>query len=670
MITQRIRLICSKRFLPLHLAALLLVLTVAISRLSPAILADPNFPVAQRAKDQSNRFSARFSIILEDQASKFFNVSSSGCLTAININAKSVVGPPVPFCDSTNGRVLDLSGYLVTGMNSVEIFGVDSGDSPRVMMKMVSAPYVDVTKKVLPILAIGLFLIWLVQELSSKFASDKAHSILARSAFFILWIVCVILAIELTSQAVLLSRWGMLLAYSATVIPLIWLFFPIRLNIAATRTVPSDHYYLCLTLVLALAWAVYVSYGTIARHHRFFTHAFDMGIQENLIWNLSHGYGWYSSVMGNIHYLGNHTSFIYLLLVPFYRLFSASETLLIAQAVVLAAASVPLFLFARRVLESDLIAFLIAACYLMSPAIQGGAFYDFHELCFSPLLFFSVLYFCSTNKRIGLWTSALLFLLVKEDTSVVLACLGVSLLLLGNIRLGLQLSIAGVVGYFIFQHTIIPTYAGYESSYVHYFDKTISGITSPGQLLYSILSDPFTISTSAMNPERAKYLMQTLGSNGFIAIFSPASFLVQSYGMFLAIFGGSKALYELGFQYAFNWIPQIFAGSIFVLAWSRRGGWVVISLMLIPSIAIFSMYGMVYPLVSFKGGFYQIGSFAEERDGNNERRLEVSRLISTPLDQLVVGDELTVPHLAGRPLVIPGNRFEMFKEIASEKSPN
>lgn len=646
-----------RRFwLPL-LAVSLWLVALGIGVYKPTIPSDSNFPVAEVVKDHPGHFRSRTSLILEAGASKFFKINTSGCLTQIMVNGAKYVGPPIPFCDSEKGRVFDLSSKLVIGANSLELGGTYSGESPSVSVTMVRAPYLIALRKVLPLMSIALLALWLIEVWVPKILSTRTHRLLTRTTFIALWIVAFVLGFELVGNAPVLSRWGMLLSYGAFVVPLVWAFFPIKVTCAPGYLTSVDRRYLFMLLLMSFSWAIYVSWGTIARHHNFYSHAFDLGIQENLIWNLTYGYGWYSSVMGNIHYLGNHTSFIYLFLLPIYRLFSTTETLLVIQAIVLAVASIPLFYFARRALESDLAAFILAICYLLNPAIQGGAFYDFHELCFSPVLFFSLLYFWISDQKRKLWIAAFLLLLVKEDLSLVLATLGIALAFLGNARIGLQLVVLGIAGYVILQLTIIPLYAGYETSYVHYFDRTISGISSPGELALAILSDPLDISMAAMNSERAKYLFQTLGSNSFVPIFSPASFVTQSYGLFLAIFGGSKALYELGFQYAFNWIPQIFVGSIFVLAHFRKVASRSVLFIVVPSLLIFSLYGMTYPIVRFKGGFYKIDSFTEDREGNVERRAEVKKLQTLPLEEVVVGDELTVPHLARRPVVVPGNRF-------------
>jgi uncharacterized membrane protein len=149
----------------------------------------------------------------------------------------------------------------------------------------------------------------------------------------------------------------------------------------------------------------------------------DLGITENLLWHTAEGRMFESSLEGRSH-LGVHASFIYLILVPLYVLAPRPETILVAQAVLLALAALPLFLLARRLLESNAAALLVSVLYLLHPAVQGAGFYDFHELAFAPVLFFAAAYALEKDSSVLLWTSALLLLLVKKDCAFVVGGLG------------------------------------------------------------------------------------------------------------------------------------------------------------------------------------------------------------------------------------------------------
>ena len=173
-----------------------------------------------------------------------------------------------------------------------------------------------------------------------------------------------------------------------------------------------------LLAIAIAAYVVYVSFHTIGNHRSLGTAAFDLGIQENTIWNTLHGNFFYSSLMDS-HYLGVHTSLVLLLVVPIYALAPAAETLLVLQALVLGLAALPLYLLAQRILEKNFQALLVALLWLTHPAVGGANFYDFHPIAFSPLFLFTAVYFWWCRRWRPFWISIVLLLSVKEELAII-----------------------------------------------------------------------------------------------------------------------------------------------------------------------------------------------------------------------------------------------------------
>ncbi len=115
-----------------------------------------------------------------------------------------------------------------------------------------------------------------------------------------------------------------------------------------------------------------------------------------------------------------HISPIYYLLFPFYFIFPSPLTLQIAQAVVLAAGVIPVYLLARHFQLSSKTTLLVTLLYAFYPAISMGCSYDLHENCFLPLLLLLTFYFYETKKIWPMYLCAVLVLLVKEDAAVYL----------------------------------------------------------------------------------------------------------------------------------------------------------------------------------------------------------------------------------------------------------
>src|SRR5262249_13966724 len=102
----------------------------------------------------------------------------------------------------------------------------------------------------------------------------------------------------------------------------------------------------------ALGYAAFFSYFTIIHHRNLLTSAFDLGLEDNLVWNALHlsRPPFKSSPFAgpNGSHFGHHATFFAYLLAPFYAIYPHPQALLVIQAVLLGAAAIPLYLFARQ----------------------------------------------------------------------------------------------------------------------------------------------------------------------------------------------------------------------------------------------------------------------------------------------------------------------------------
>lgn len=125
--------------------------------------------------------------------------------------------------------------------------------------------------------------------------------------------------------------------------------------------------------------------------------------------------------------LGDHFSPILALLAPLYWIADTPATLLVAQAVLMALAAVPLWVFTRRAMGAGA-AHLVAAAYLLSwPVVEAVAF-DFHEVAFAPLATAVMLERWQAGRKVHVVLAALVLLAVKEDMGLLVAGFGLTLL--------------------------------------------------------------------------------------------------------------------------------------------------------------------------------------------------------------------------------------------------
>jgi len=153
--------------------------------------------------------------------------------------------------------------------------------------------------------------------------------------------------------------------------------------------------------------------------------------------------------------LGDHLSFLLIGLTPLYWLWSDPRMLLIAQAILIAASIVPVFLFAQPRLGRPG-AYALCLAYSIFWAINAAIGFQFHELAFSPLLVALTILFADRRQWPAFFVSLALLLLVKENMSVLAVFIGLWLISGREYRLGAITIGAGVLWYLLALNVLLP----------------------------------------------------------------------------------------------------------------------------------------------------------------------------------------------------------------------
>src|SRR6266566_5401938 len=218
-----------------------------------------------------------------------------------------------------------------------------------------------------------------------------------------------------------------------------------------------------LLLFAVGAYALEMSYQAMLRYDVYKATAFDLGNMDQVLWNTIHG-RWFQFTNQAVDWYGPPTRLalhfepILLLLSLLYAFGANPHLLLISQTLALASGALPVFLLTRKYIpEWPLLAPLMAAVYLISPALLGLNIFDFHPISFAtPLLLYAIL--ALTYKRYGWFILAcILAASCKEDIPFSLAILGLFLIWKYKLpRLGIALTIGSLVWSYIAFGIIIP----------------------------------------------------------------------------------------------------------------------------------------------------------------------------------------------------------------------
>ncbi|WP_320672940.1 DUF2079 domain-containing protein [Patulibacter defluvii] len=269
-----------------------------------------------------------------------------------------------------------------------------------------------------------------------------------------------------------------------------------RLRRATARVVGDRDPGLLLTVaaavLLGLAYAVWAT----QRQRWYLTDGYDLGIFDQAARHLAH-LQWPASSIREVDNLwGDHFHPIIVVWGLARAIWPSPNALLVTQAAVVAAAMVPLYLFARE-RAGRWPALLIALAYGSSWGVQRAIDFDVHELAFGPLFLACAVLFADRRRWGWYWLSALLLLTVKEDVSLLVVAVGLWLALAGERRHGLATMALGAAWYLAATRWWIPHFAdGQPFSYWSYHQF---GDDLPSALGH-LITHPWKLVTVAVSP--------------------------------------------------------------------------------------------------------------------------------------------------------------------------
>lgn len=234
-----------------------------------------------------------------------------------------------------------------------------------------------------------------------------------------------------------------------------------------------------------LAAVVYAAYSIL--RHADLQSSSDLALYDQAVWHYSRLEGPRTTVLLRLpNVLGDHFDPILAALAPLYWLWSDVRMLLIAQAALVAASAVPVFLYCLpRV--GRLAAYALTAAYLMFWGVHSAVGFDFHDIAFAPLLIAALVLAADRDRWWAFFVLLCPLLAVKEDLAVFVAFVGLYLLARRRWRQGAATLAIGVAWYGLVTRVLMPWAAG-GAEYVHWsYDALGTGL---GDALLNITRDP------------------------------------------------------------------------------------------------------------------------------------------------------------------------------------
>lgn len=317
---------------------------------------------------------------------------------------------------------------------------------------------------------------------------------------------------------------------------------------------------LLAVLPVALALVAAVGYAAISiyRHDHFASQAFDLGVQDQTVWGYSRLQMIPNTVVMIRNLLGDHFHPILMTIAPLYWIWDDVRVLLVVQAVLLAAAGLPIFWWARERLGLwPAIAF--EAAYLVFWGILAGVIFDFHHVAFAvPAISFG-LYAALTKRNRLLWAMLALGLLTKEDIALTFAALGIYIgLVQHRWRLSAAIIVICTAWFAALIEIVMPAIAG--APYGHWTYEALGA--GPGSAFLYLIRHPIaSLQLLVDNPTKLKLWGGLLGAFAFLPVLSPV-LLVAAPTLLERLWSRNPALWSASFHYSLVVAPVLAFASI------------------------------------------------------------------------------------------------------------
>ena len=302
-------------------------------------------------------------------------------------------------------------------------------------------------------------------------------------------------------------------------------------------------------LIISAIGVVYAALSLL-RHTHFLTGGYDLGIFDQAIWHYAHFQAPASSIKQLPNLLADHFHPALVLFAPLYWVYPHPETLLVAQAALVAFSAWPIYLLAKPRLHYPIAAVSFSVIYLLYWGIRSAVLYDFHEIALAVPVLCWLFYYTETKQWRRVIPLTLLLFFVREDLSLVVAAYGLFLVVTGkNWKLGIPTFFAGLFVFWL----LLQTY-------------TQLGAT-PREALKFLKHQPLSAWTLFFdNAQKVQTLTYTFGALIFLPIISPT--LLMAIPLIAERFYSTRLSHIVpSFQYTAYLAPILIYGAIQVIGW-------------------------------------------------------------------------------------------------------
>lgn len=318
---------------------------------------------------------------------------------------------------------------------------------------------------------------------------------------------------------------------------------------------------------MTVAGAAAFSAISLFRYVHFGANGFDLGIQDQTVWGYSRLEFIPNTVLGVPNLLGDHFNPILMVLAPFYWLSASASTLLVAQAVLLAAASIPIYLWGTQRL-GHVAGLAFQGSYFFFWGVLAGVVFDFHHVVFAVPAISTALYAALNKRNRMLWAAVAVAMLTREDVALTVIALGLFIAVFQRRWLiGGVLALGNAVWFLLLLDVVMPAVGG--APYQHWTYRALG--TGPLSAIAFLFEHPIRSLQLLLTPvEKLRVGAASFANWLFLPLLSPIV-LIALPSFLERFWSSSPTFWSFHFQYSMLPAPILTFAAIDSTA--RLRGW-------------------------------------------------------------------------------------------------
>lgn len=318
-----------------------------------------------------------------------------------------------------------------------------------------------------------------------------------------------------------------------------------------------------IVMILSVLYVVLFSLLSIYKHETYASSRFDLGNMDQAVWNSAHGRILEATdEQGEItSRLKNHADFLLLVFVPLYWISPSPYWLLIGQSAAVGLGAIPLYWLAKRFLNRNWPAALIAVAYLFNYGLQSANLFDFHAQMMAGTFLLFAFHYMLERRPVLFVLFAALASLTKEEIVLLVAMMGLyALFVERRPRWGIPIFVAGAAYFLLIMQVVIPAFnVGDTSQLVEGRYEAFGG--SMGGVARTALTDPLFTLSFLLSGDKPLYLASLLGLTGFLALFAPFVLAIPLPEIAINLLSDRPQMANIRYHYSAPILPFVYVAA-------------------------------------------------------------------------------------------------------------